>query len=435
MVLAAVVVSLIAGLSAAAVPAMAAGRRAVAIDLRDGGRGAVGAKRGTGRGVLVAGEVALAVVLMIAAVLLGRSMLVLSAVDPGFEADTSIYTRIALPSTRYTDEEAATAFHRELLARAAALPGVEQVSVVQALPMVDDYVLGFMIEGQPEPPPGESPSAVYYAVGSGYFDAMGIPILRGRGIQPGDRAGGRRVMVVSESFAARHFPGEDPIGQRITFSRSDPDWSEIVGVVAGVRQYGLDSQFAPQVYESFDQNPFINAFLVLKSPLAPQALNGPVRALVRELDPDLPLGELRSLSSVIDDSLADRRFGAWLIGGFAATALLLAAIGLYGTLAYTVRQTVREIGVRLAIGARPADVMRVVLQRGILLASLGAMAGLVLAYAGSQVLESFVFGVRASDPVVFGGTAAMMLVVALMASTIPAWRASRIDPMQALREE
>lgn len=435
MVLVALLVSLAAGLSAAVAPAVAAGRRAVVEDLRDGGRGAVGSRRGTGRGVLVAGEVALAVVLMIAAVLLGRSMLALNAVDPGFSAETSIFTRIALPAERYEEDPVQAAFYRQLSERTAALPGVEKVSVVQALPMVDDYVLGFLIEGQPEPPPSDSPSAVYYAVGSGYFDAMGIPILRGRGILPADRAGGRRVMVVSESFAARHFPGEDPIGQRITFSQSEPDWSEIVGVVADVRQYGLDARLEPQVYEAFEQNPFRDAFLVLKSSLPPSTLNGPVRALVHELDADQPVGDLRSLASVIDDSLADRRFGAWLIGGFAATALLLAVIGLYGTLAYTVRQTVREIGVRLAIGARPADVMRVVLQQGILLASLGALAGLVLAYAGSQVLESFVFGVGASDPVVFAGIAAMMLVVALIASTIPAWRASHIDPMQALREE
>lgn len=434
-VLIAVLVSMTAGLSAATMPALAASRRAVAEDLRDGGRGAVGSKRGTGRGVLVASEVALAVVLLITAALLGRSMLALNAVDPGFSADTSIFTRIALPRERYPEDTAEAAFFRQLSERAAVLPGVEHAGVVQALPMVDDYVLGFAIEGQPEPPAGEGPNAVYYAVSPGYFDAMGVPVLRGRGILPSDRAGGRRVMVVSEAFAQRHFPGDDPIGQRIAFSRSDPDWSEIVGVIADVRQYGLDARLEPQVYEAFEQNPFRDAFLVLKSSASPATLNGPVRALVRELDTDQPVGELRSLASVIEDSLADRRFGAWLIAGFAVTALLLAAIGLYGTLAYSVRQTVREIGVRLAIGARPGDVLRVVLRHGMLLASCGAFAGLLLALAGARVLESFVFGVSTRDPVVFGSIAATMLVVALAASVIPAWRAARIDPMTALREE
>ncbi|HSM10803.1 MAG TPA: FtsX-like permease family protein, partial [Lysobacter sp.] len=188
-------------------------------------------------------------------------------------------------------------------------------------------------------------------------------------------------------------------------------------------------------YETFAQNPFGNAFLVMNSKVSPATLTGPLRALVRELDADQPVGELRSLASVIEDSLADRRFGAWLIGGFAATALLLAAIGLYGTLAYAVRQTVREIGVRLAIGARPGDVLRAVLRRGVVLAALGVAVGLALALVGTRVLESFVFGIGVRDPAVFGGIAAGMLGVAVAASVIPAWRASRVDPMRALRDE
>lgn len=428
-------VSLVAGGLAATVPAMMASRRALAVDLRDGGRGAVGSKRGGPRGLLVAGEVALAVVLLIAAALLGRSMLALNAVDPGFAAHTSVFTRIALPSDRYAEDAQSAAFFGQLVERAAALPGVEDAGAVQSLPMINDYVLSFRIDGRPEPPHGEEPSAIYYSVGPGYFDAMGIPLVRGRGFLPGDHAGARAVAVVSESFAARFFPGGDPIGQRIDIGGGEPAWREIVGVVADVRHYGLDARLEPQMYEPFAQNPFGNAFLVLKSSLPPASLTGPVRALVRELDADQPVGELRSLASVIEDSLAERRFGAWLIGGFAASALLLAAIGLYGTLAYAVRQTVREIGVRLAIGARPGDVLRAVLRQGLVVAAIGVAAGLAMAFAGVRVLESFVFDISVRDPVVFGAIAAAMLGVAVAASLIPAWRASRIDPMAALRSE
>ncbi|HUG97662.1 MAG TPA: ABC transporter permease [Gammaproteobacteria bacterium] len=433
--LVAICTSLLAGGLAASVPAMMASRRAVAVDLRDGGRGAVGSKRGGSRGLLVAGEVALAVVLLIAAALLGRSMLALNAVDPGFAADTSIFTRIALPSERYAEDPQSAAFFGQLAQRAAELPGVASAGVVQSLPMVNDYVLSFRVDGRPAPPHGEEPSAIYYSVDPGYFAAMDIPMVRGRGILPSDRADGRRVMVVSESFAARFFPGGDVIGQRIDLGSGEPDWREVVGVVADVRHYGLDARLEPQMYEPFAQNPFGNAFLVMNSKVLPAALTGPVRALVRELDADQPVGELRSLASVIEDSLADRRFGAWLIGGFAATALLLAAIGLYGTLAYAVRQTVREIGVRLAIGARPGDVLRAVLRRGVVVAALGVTVGLALALVGTRLLESFVFGISVRDPAVFGGIAAAMLGVAVAASVIPAWRASRIDPMRALREE
>ncbi|MEX0900301.1 MAG: ABC transporter permease [Gammaproteobacteria bacterium] len=428
----ALAVSLAAGVLAAAVPAMLASRRAVALDLRDGGRGAVGA-RGRGRGLLVSTEVALAVVLLAAAAVLGRSLSELSSVDPGFAADTSVYTRIELPRARYELERTEPLF-REVAERAAALPGVHAAGLVQALPMVDDYVLTLEFEGRPEPLPGESENAIYYAISPGYLDAMGIPLVRGRGILPTDSADAPQVVLVSESFAAQHYPGEDALGKRINIGRGD-EWREIVGVVADVRQYGLDARLEPQVYAAFAQVPFYTAFLVVGSSMPPASLTGPVRAIVANIDADQPVGELRSLARVIEDSLADRRFAAWLIGGFAATALLLAAIGLYGTLAYSVRQTVREIGVRLALGARRADVMRGVLKHGMALAGIGAMAGLVIAVIGARVLESFVFGVSARDPATLTAIIALMLAVAFAASALPAWRATRINPMEALRNE
>lgn len=425
-------VSLAAGVLAAAVPAMLASRRAVALDLRDGGRGAVGSRGRSGR-LLVSTEVALAVVLLAAAAVLGRSLAELNAVDPGFAADTSVYTRIELPRARYELERTEPLF-REVAERAAALPGVHAAGFVQALPMVDDYVLTLTFEGRPEPLPGENENSIYYAVSPGYLDAMGIPLVRGRGILPTDSADAPHVVLVSESFAEQFYPGEDAIGKRIDIGRGD-GWREIVGIVADVRQYGLDARIEPQVYAAFAQIPFYSAFMVVGSSVPPASLTGPVRGIVAEIDADQPVGELRSLATVIEDSLADRRFAAWLIGGFAAAALLLAAIGLYGTLAYSVRQTVREIGVRLALGARRADVLRGVLKNGMVLAGIGALAGLVIAVVGARVLESFVFGVSARDPATLAAIVALMLIVALTASALPAWRATRVNPMEALRDE
>jgi hypothetical protein len=262
---------------------------------------------------------------------------------------------------------------------------------------------------------------------------MGISVLRGRGVEASDRADTVNVMVVSESFVDRFLPDIDPIGQRV--SMNGEDWWEIVGIVTDVRQYGLDARLDPQMYVPFAQDSFSSAFMVLRTAVNPDTLNAPVRALVRELDADQPVGELRSLASVIADTLASRRFGAWLIGGFAAIAALLAAIGLYGTLAYTVRQTVREIGVRLALGARPGEVLRGVMRHGFTLAATGAIAGAILAFMGARMLEAFVFGVDARDPMTFGVIVLAMLLVALAASAIPAWRASRVNPMEALRDE
>jgi hypothetical protein len=331
-------------------------------------------------------------------------------VDPGFQADTSVYTRIALPNSRY-DEAAAAQFYGQVAERAAALPGVRRAGVTQALPMVGDYVLTFGIAGRPEPADGDEPSAVYYAVTPDYLAAMGVPLLRGRGIEARDRADAQRVALVSESFAEHHFPGEEVLGQRIRIDSGPEDWREIVGVVADVRQY------------------------VLESAAPPASLTGPLREIVRQLDADQPVGELRSLASVIADSLADRRFSAWMIGGFALTALLLAAIGLYGALAYQVRQSVREIGVRLAMGARRRDVLQMVLRQGLWLAGAGAATGLGFALLGGQLLEAFVFGVSARDPVTLGAIVAGTLGIGVAASAIPAWRAAGVAPMEALRHE
>jgi putative ABC transport system permease protein len=431
----ALLVSLVAGLFAAAVPAWLATRRAVAGDLRDGGRGATGARGSRTRSGLVIAEVALAVVLLAGAGVLARSLASLSTVDPGFTVEGNGYTRLALPGTRYADDPAAARFYTDLSARLAALPGVRAAGVVQSLPMVSDYVLSFETDGRPAPKPGEEPSAIYYAASPGYLGAMGIPLKRGRALTDADREGAARVMLVSESFASKFFPGQEVIGQRIRPGNGDDAWREIVGVVGDVRQYGLDTELQPQMYEPFAQAPFHSAFVVFDSATGPAGVASAVRAAVRAIDPDQPMGEVQTVVSAVEGTLAARRFSTWLLGLFAATALALAAIGLYGTLAYAVSQATRELGVRIALGAQVRDVLGMVVGQGMRLVAVGAVLGVLAALAGGRLLEGMVYGISARDPLTLSVIVSVMLLVALAASAVPAWRATRVDPIEALRHE
>lgn len=431
---AALAISLLAGLVAAAVPAWMAARRAVAGDLRDGGRGATGARGSRLRLGLVVAEVALAVVLLAGAGILGRSLASLNAVDPGFVTVDNGYTRLALPGSAYEGDESAARFYAQLSERVAGLPGVRAAGVVQSLPMVSDYVLTFEVDGRPVEE-GKQPSANYYAASAGYLDAMGIPLKRGRGLTDADRAGAARVMLVSEAFAERFFPGQEVIGQRIRPGNGDDAWREIVGVVGDVRQYGLDADLQPQMYEPFAQAPFHSAFVVFDAAGGAPAMGSQLRAVVRAIDPDLPMSEVVSVASAIEATLATRRFSTWLLGLFAATALLLAAIGLYGTLAYAVSQSTRELGVRIALGAQTRVVLGMVVGQGLRLVALGAGLGVVVALGGGRLMEGFVYGVSTRDPLTLGVIVLVMLLVALAASALPAWRATRVDPMEALRHE
>lgn len=428
-------ISLVAGLLAAIVPAALATRRAVVKDLRDGGRGAVGGRGASLRNGLIVAEVALAVVLLAGAGLLGRSLAALNAVDPGFDTASSAYSQLALPAARYKAPPDAERFFAELESRISALPGVDRVGVVQAIPMGSDYVLSFEIAGRPPAAPGEEPNTLYYSVSPGYLGTMGIPLLRGRGIEMADRGDAGHVGLVSESFVAKFLPGADAIGQRVRFGDEDAPWFEVVGVVADVRQYGPDRELQPQFYVPFAADPFNNAYVVIDSGLPAAALDGPVRDAVRAIDRDQPVGQIRTVSDLVDGTLASRRFSTWLLGLFAATALTLAAVGLYGTIAYVVAQSRRELGVRMALGARARDVLALVLRQGLALAIVGVAIGIAIALAGAQTIAGFIHGVQPRDPLTLSAIGALMLAVAAFASLLPAWRAARIDPMAALRDE
>jgi putative ABC transport system permease protein len=415
----AMLVSLIAGVIAALLPSALASRKALALTLRAGGRGSVGGANPM-RGALVAAEVALAVMLLIGAGILTRSLFALNGVDPGFSTEQSYYSYLELPKSRYPDAATGRRFVETLQNQLRSLPGSQHVAVSQSLPMQSDRWLTFEIQGRPTPKAGEEPASLMYSASPDYFAALAIKLLRGRLLQDTDREGSARVIVVNQAYVDRFFPNEEALGKRVRVGDGDEAWREIVGVVASTRQYGLDRDFEPQLYQ-------------LNTDQALASTNQSLRSLIRSLDPNLPIAEFKPMSRMIDDSLADRRLSSWLIAGFGLTALLLAGIGLYGTIAYSVSQASKEIGVRMAMGANRNAVLQTVLRQGLVLAGIGALVGVSVALIGARALEGFVFGIGARDPLTYLLSVACMMLVALIATSLPAWRATRISPMLALR--
>jgi putative ABC transport system permease protein len=428
----AILASLIAGVIAALLPSALASSKGIAATLRSGGRGSVGGQRRL-RGALVASEVALAVVLLIGAGILTRSLLALNAVDPGFKTGQSYYAYLELPESRYSDTATARRFTESLEMQMTALPGVKHAALTQSLPMQADHWLTFEVQGRPTPKVGEEPSSLYSVVSADFFAALRIKLLRGRLLQATDRDGSARVIVVSQAYVDRFFPNEEAIGKQIRVGNGDDAWREIVGIVASTRQYGLDRDLEPQLYEPLAQAPETALYLVVntRQPLA--STNQSLRAMLSRLDPNLPLSELKPIAQMVDDSLATRRMSSWLIAGFGLTALLLAGIGLYGTIAYSVSQASKEIGVRLAMGASRNAVLQAVLRQGLTLAGIGAVIGIGIALMSARVLEGFVFGISTRDPLTYVVIASTIMLVALVAAALPAWRATRVSPMVALR--
>ncbi|HET7843094.1 MAG TPA: ABC transporter permease [Xanthomonadales bacterium] len=431
----AVAMSLVVGVLASLLPTWFAARRTVALDLREGGRGTLGSGRARSRAALVVAEVALATVLLVGAGLLGRSLLKLTGVDPGFRAEGAVLTYLALPDARYADDAARLGFYQQLVERVGALPGVEAAGVTQSFPIVSDYVLSLEIQGRPAPAAGDEPSANYYAVSPGYFAASGVPVLRGRNFNDADRSDSPPVMLVSSAFAAKHFPDGDALGQHVKVGNGRDQWYEIVGLVGDVRQYGLAEDVSAQMYVPMTQDPFDSMRLVARVSGDPAGYAKAITAAVLAIDDDQPVGQVMTLSEVVADSLATQRFSVLLVLTFAVSALALAAVGLYGTIAYTVSQATQEIGIRKALGAQAGILLRQVLAGGVKLGAIGLAIGVALSLAAGRAIQGFLYGVRPYDPLVLAGVALLLLGVAALATLVPAFRASRIDPMVALRHE
>ena len=445
-------VSLLTGLTFGILPALqsaGAGRHQA---LKEGGRGTGAGPAGRRlRDLLVVSEMALALLLLIGALLMIRSLVRLQSIDPGFRTSGFLTASLSLPRVDYPEDHQVRAFYGDLFDRFAGLPGVTAVAGSGDLPHDIGNYLSFEVEGRPPAPDGVVQDAVWTYVTPGYFEALGIPLIQGRLLSAMDPAPLPRPegaqddpnapqdpmsAVVSESFAKKWFDGEDPLGRRITLG--DPvtgPWMTIVGVVGDTRNQGLDEPSYPAIYQVFAQATSTRMTLFVRTGGDPLALAATVRAAVREIDKDQPLAAVMSLEEHLAESLAARRFNMLLLTLFAALALLLAAVGIYGVISYGVARRSHEIGVRMALGAQRADVMRLIARQGLGLTLAGIAVGLLLAAGLTRLLSSLLFDVSATDPLTFGLTATLLALVAVPATWIPARRATKVDPLTALRME
>jgi putative ABC transport system permease protein len=415
-------------------PAWQAARGGVGAVLKDSGR-STGARGHRMRGLLLVAEVALSLVLLVGAALLIRSFARLTRIDPGFAPEHVLSFQVRLPETKYPDPAKRDVFFDRLLERLRATPGVQAAGMTQTVPILEDYLLSFSIQGRPPAAPGQELSANFRLASPGYFDALAIPVRRGRTFTAQDTAKSPMVAVIDEAFAQRHFPGQDPIGKGIDIGNGTDGFYEIVGIVGSVRHEGLDVSPRPTMYIPYKQDVFSGMVVMVRTQGDPAQFAGTARQVVRTIDPTLPAFAIAPLSSVITQSVAPRRFSMLLLGMFALVALFLAAVGLYGVVAYAVSQRTQEIGLRMAIGAQRGDVLRLVLGSGMKLAVIGVAVGIGGAIALSRYVEAMLFDIGRFDAPSYVATAAVLLGVAALACYVPARRAMRVDPLVALRAE
>jgi putative ABC transport system permease protein len=402
-----------------------------------GGRSGSGERARVRQGLIVA-EVALTILLLIGAGLLLRSFQRLQSVSQGFNSEHLLSVDVSLPGVKYRTPELQSRFFESLIEKLRAIPGVEDVGITSRVPLKHKRgdVVSYYVEGQPKPPGSPPDSMESITASPGYFTAMGIRFLRGRGFTDQDSNHRDNVVIVDDEFATRHWPHEDPIGRRIQVGGVSGPYLTVVGVVARVKLSSLSEQGGfVQAYVPALQRPDIRASVVLKSRLTPAALAGSIREQVRSLDPAQPIHNLRTITEIRDNSLASERLNLTVLGVFAIVALTLSVVGLYGVLAYSVARRQREIGVRTALGAQPRDVLRLVLGQGLRLTALGILLGIVAAFWSTRWLSSLLFEVTPVDPSTFSAVSILLLVVAFIACWIPARRATRIDPLRALREQ
>lgn len=388
------------------------------------------------RNIFVIAETALAIVLLIGAGLFIRSFARLQQVNVGFNPAQLLTAQIGLPRAQYAKPEQWISFYKQTLERMNALPGAQEAAVAVPLPLSDSYInLAFEIEGRSPHSKSDAPTTDFVAISPNYFHVMQVPLLRGREFSDADSESGPKVCAISSSLAQQLFPNENALGQRILIGYPANSAREIVGIVGDVKDSDLSARQSTQIYVPFVQNPFWAADIAVRVHGNPSALSGTLREQIRAIDSALPVAEVRPMAEVIGSSIAQPRFRTTLLSLFGAAALLLAAIGIYGVLAYTVAQQTREIGIRMALGANPGKVLRLVLGRGLRLAGFGTAIGILAALMSTQLLNSLLFGVSATDPVTFAAVAGLLLGVALLACYVPARRAMRVDPMVALRYE
>jgi predicted permease len=436
------IIALATGLLFGLAPALQASRFDLVRPLGESGRGVSAGPAGAGvRGALVASQLAISFVLLIGCGLLLRSFVRLKHVDPGFRSDHVLTFLLEVPSDRHPGAQRPV-FVRELLQSAKALPGVKSASAIFGLPLNDDQGLftSLEIEGRPVPA-SQRPRVAFRIIESEYFNAMGIRILQGRTFTPQDEQGGPPLAIVNETFARQMFRGENPLGHRIkanvSFGDSDgAPMREIVGVVGDVKSSSIGGKTVPEVYAPQTPTDFIGEMtVVVRTATDPNALVPTLRSLVSSMDKDLPLRDIKTLDQYVSESIAAPRFEAFLLSTFAALAFVLTAIGLYGVVSYSVSQQTRQIGIRMALGAQRGSILRMVVQEGVLLTLIGTGAGLAASMFAVRLIRSLLYGIGATDPATFIAVPLLLMAVALLASYVPARRATLVDPMVVLRNE
>ena len=429
-------VSLLAGVLVGTVPALAAGRGDVQGALKETSRGATGGALGQRmRAALVVGEVALAVVLTIGAGLLLRSFLTLLAVDPGFRSENLLTLQVQVPR-RYAAADARNAFYAELFGRLDSLPGVVASGGTTRLPLGSTTVsTRVMLDGRAMTP-GEMPEVEMRRAVHDYFEAMGMPIVRGRGFTAEDGPATQPVAVVNQTMAQRLWPNEDPVGRRFKMgSNPETPWTTVVGVVGDLRHTGLDIEPAAEFYIWYEQGPPVAPFIVVRTQGDPAAMGETVRAELRALEKEMAVYDVRTMTEVMAASVASRRFVLILAVAFGLLALTLAAVGVYGVMALVVSERTQEMGIRLALGAEPVKVLLLVVRQGVTLAAAGIAIGFFAALMLTPMMAGQLFGIGAADPATLAGVPVLLLLVALVACVVPARRAMRVEPVTALRYE
>ncbi|HJR05983.1 MAG TPA: ABC transporter permease [Pyrinomonadaceae bacterium] len=433
-------VSLVTGIVFGIAPALAVSNPNLNEMLKESGRSSTDGGRGRRlRNTLAVAEIALSLVLLVGAGLLVKSFLRLQDVKPGFNPQNLLAAELVLPSTKYAENGQVVNFYDQLLGQLAQQPGVLGATVTSTLPLSGGgEVLAFSVEGRTIGSTDRNPDAEARTVSPDYFRTLQIPLKSGRMLDERDNEKAPRAAVISETLARKYFPGEDPLGKRITFGdpqAPDVQWLNVVGVVGDVHQQGLDEEPYAQVYRSYRQSPRRGLTVIVRTAGPPLAMLDVLRNQIRTLDRQQPIYNARTAEQVLDEAIARPRFNMLLITILAAVAMILATVGIYGVISYMVTQRTHEIGIRMALGARPFDVFRMVLRQGLLIALLGVGSGLVAAFALTRLLASLLYDVRPTDVVTFISVSALLTAVVLLACYIPARRATKVDPMIALRYE
>ena len=433
-----VAVAVLTGIGFGLVPALAISRGALHDTLKEGGRGGAAATRATARlrGALVVAELSFAIVLLAGAGLMIRSFAALRHVHLGFEPEHALMAEVSIPTRKYRSDTAQIAFFRALEARVAALPGVQAVGAISFLPLTGERSASdFSVPGRPVPPKGAEPVGDMRAVTPGYFRAMGIPIKAGRPLTDADLASTPAVAVVSETFSRTIWPNESAIGKFIDYDWGAPQHVQIVGVAGDVHHEGVDKAPFMEIYRPLPQFVYSGMTLVVRTAGDPSTIAKPLRDAVRFVDRDQPVGRLETMDALVAESLDTSRLSTMLFGLFGVLGVVLAAVGIYGVMSYGVIQRTREFGVRMALGARQSDVRALVVRQGLALTGMGIAIGLGGAFALTRLMRTLLFAVTPSDPLTYVGIALVLGAVALVASYLPARRATRVDPLVALRSE